>query len=55
LSEGEQAIVCALVLNPTQLRIGQIISRSPGDSTGKSMEPEIAFVQDGQIVAQAWK
>ncbi|MFQ5611059.1 MAG: septum site-determining protein MinC [Anaerolineae bacterium] len=55
LAENEEAVVCALLLTPTQLRIGQVIARSPADASGEGAKPEMAFVQDGQIVAQAWK
>jgi septum site-determining protein MinC len=56
----DSAVVCALVLAPTQLRIGQHIARSPGGEPGQGVEypqgivPEMAFVQDGQIVAEPW-
>lgn len=53
--EGEHAVVCALQLSPTQLRIGDYIARSPGDEAGYEMVPEMASVQDNQIVAEAWK
>ena len=57
-AEGDDsAVVCALVLNPTQLRIGRHIARSPAESDAPNAEnllPEIAFVQDGQIVAESW-
>lgn len=55
LVDGETALVCALVLAPTQLRIGQTIARSPAEDAAGEVVPEIAFVQDGQIVAEAWK
>ncbi len=48
------ALVCALVLNPTQLRIGRHIARSPGSEKRQHVVPEIAFVQDDQIVAERW-
>jgi septum site-determining protein MinC len=47
------AVVCALDLAPTQLRIGEAIATSP-KQRGKA-EPEIAFVKDGKIVAERWK
>ena len=76
------AIVCALELSPTQLRIGSHIATSPPETgapsrsatasrvlgraanasrlggTGgegkKAIQPEVAFVQDGLIVAEPW-
>jgi septum site-determining protein MinC len=50
----EQAVVCALHLAPTQLRIGNQIARSPEDTTQENWLPEMAFVQEGQIVAEPW-
>jgi len=53
-SEGDpDAIVCALDLAPTQLRIGEAIATSP-KRRGKP-EPEIARLKNGQIVAERWK
>ena len=51
---GEQAVVCALQLSPTQLRIGDYITRSPADEGNQEIVPEMASVQDGQIVAEPW-
>lgn len=47
------AVVCALDLAPTQLRIGTQISVSP-DRKGKP-RPEMAMLREGQFVAQSWK
>ena len=49
------AVVCALVLAPTQLRIGNHIARPPDDKRGTSYSPEVARVQGSQIVVEAWK
>ncbi len=49
----DQAVVCALDLSPTQLRIGNYIARSPEDKQ-EELYPEIASVRDGHIVAEAW-
>lgn len=49
----EGAVVCALDLAPTQLRIGGHITRSPDDRRRKP-RPEMARVRDGQIVAEPW-
>lgn len=51
----KNAVVCALQLSPTQLRIGDYITRSPADDTDHEIVPEMASVQDGQIVAEPWK
>jgi septum site-determining protein MinC len=52
-AEGnEDAIVCALDLIPTQLRIAGQIAITP-QRRGKS-QPEMARLKDGQVVAEAW-
>jgi len=55
LQTGEEAFVCALELAPMQLVIGATISRSPTDDHREGIMPEMAFVQDGHIVAEAWR
>jgi len=50
----ESAVVCALDLVPTQLRIAGYITVSPPDKRRKP-RPEIASVRGGQIVAEAWE
>jgi septum site-determining protein MinC len=47
------AMICALDMMPTQIRIGNLISTSPPDKRHKP-KPEVAFVRDGQIVVEAW-
>lgn len=49
----EGAVICALDLKPTQLRIAGHIARSPEESRSESM-PEMASVRDEQIVAVPW-
>lgn len=49
----ETAVICALSLQPTQLRIADKIAISPG-SSGRRQVAEQAQVRDGQIVAEAW-
>jgi septum site-determining protein MinC len=52
-AEGkEDAVVCALDLIPTQLRIAGQIAITP-QRRGKS-QPEMARIKDGQVVAEAW-
>lgn len=46
------AVVCALDLAPTQLRIDNLITRSPRRS--RSSNPELACIREGQIVAERW-
>ena len=53
-AEGDiEAVVCALDLSPTQLRIADKISVSP-TRRGKP-KPEIAYLEDGQVAARDWK
>jgi septum site-determining protein MinC len=47
-----EAVVCALDLSPTQLRIADTISVSP-PRKGKT-RPEIAYLEDGQVLARDW-
>lgn len=47
------AVICALDLAPTQLRIAGHIARSPEERRHKAA-PEMASVRDGQIVATPW-
>jgi len=49
----DEAVVCALDLAPTQLRIGRHITRSPDDRHRK-IQPETARVMNGRIEAIAW-
>lgn len=48
-----QALVCALALAPTQLRIGNQIARPPEDEIG-TPQPEMARVRDDQIIVESW-
>jgi septum site-determining protein MinC len=53
-AEGdESAVVCALDLEPMQLRIAEMVAIPP-KRRGKP-EPEIARILDGQVVAESWK
>jgi len=51
----DQAIVCALDLAPTQLRIGKHIARPPEGKPRRRTIPEVASVQGGRIIVQSWK
>ncbi len=52
-AEGdERAVVCALDLSPTQLRIAGQIALAP-KRRGKPL-PEMARLQNGQVVAEQW-
>jgi len=49
---NRDAFVAALKLAPTQLRIGDIITRCPDASEESKIQPEIAFVKDGVIYVE---
>lgn len=49
----ESAVVCALELMPTQLRIADHIAISP-EGGRRLLRPEMASVRQGQIVAEEW-
>ena len=49
------AVVCALSLTPLQLRIGNHIARAPEGREGLPKRPEMASVQNGEIVAEPWE
>ncbi len=50
----ESAVICALELSPTQLRIAGQIAVPPDDGRRRQAPPEQAAVRDGQIVAEPW-
>ena len=53
-AEGdEEAVVCALDMNPMQLRIARYITTSPADKR-RQPKPELASVRKGQIVVEPW-
>ncbi|HEY8420665.1 MAG TPA: septum site-determining protein MinC [Thermoclostridium sp.] len=49
---NREAFVAALKLAPTQLRIGDIITRCPDASDDSKIQPEIAVVRDGVIYVE---
>jgi septum site-determining protein MinC len=49
---NQEAVVCALDLSPTQLRIAGQIAVAP-ERRGKSL-PEIVRIKDGQLQAETW-
>lgn len=54
-ADGDKStFVCALLLSPTQLRIAGEIAIPPKKRKRGNTQPEIAFLQDGQIIAEPW-
>ena len=49
----DEAVVCALDLAPTQLRIGRYFTRSP-DERRRKAQPETGRVKSGRIEVVAW-
>ena len=49
----EETVICALDLQPSQIRIAGYIGRPP-ERRRHSAEPEIARIESGRIVAEAW-
>ena len=52
-SGDKNAIVCALELNPTQLRISEEISITPPQKG--TPHPEVARLKNGEVVAEGWE
>jgi septum site-determining protein MinC len=51
---NDNATISALVLAPTQLRIGKFIARAPDDKRPRNAPAEIARVRNGNIVLEPW-
>lgn len=51
---NENAYVAAYILQPTQLRIGDIIARKPDGEFAKSDMPEVARVYKGEVVIEPY-
>lgn len=53
-AEGDEtAVVCALDLSPTQLRIASKIATTPNSQ--EKPKPEIASINNNQIIAELWQ
>ena len=50
----DAAVVCALRMQPMQLRIGNHIARAPEGQLPRPTSPEVAFVRGGAIVLEPW-
>lgn len=47
------SVICALDMNPNQLRIAGLIATSPQNQR-RGNGPEVAYMRDGQIVVDTW-
>jgi septum site-determining protein MinC len=54
-SGDESAVVCALDMNPNQLRIASYIVTSPPRDRRNHFQPEVARIRDNQILVEAWE
>ncbi|MEA3309700.1 MAG: septum site-determining protein MinC [Chloroflexota bacterium] len=48
------AVICALELNPAQLRIAGLITRSPEGARQRPSLPEMAYIQEQLIIVEPW-
>ncbi len=53
-SGNDNALICALSIFSSQLRIGNFIARAPDESSTGWRGPEVARVRDGRIVIESW-
>lgn len=51
---NREAIIAAFSLEPTQLKIAEIMSRRPDEAVEKSDWPEIAKIQDDMIIIESY-
>lgn len=51
----DTARICALRLQPTQLRIGSIVARPPDGKQLAADGPQSAYIQDAMIVVVPWR
>lgn len=49
---NREAVITALSLNPTQIRIADIITRPPDGAADLGIEPEIAYIKDDNIYVE---
>lgn len=47
--------ICALRLQPTQLRIGSYVARPPDGKQAAAEGPQSAYIQDAMIVVEPWR
>jgi len=55
-SDGsDEAMICALKLQPTQIRIGGLVARPPDDKEYEVHAPQCAYVAGSNIVVEPWR
>ncbi|HHV72416.1 MAG TPA: septum site-determining protein MinC [Clostridia bacterium] len=50
---NEKAIITAFSLQPTQLRIANIITRPPDEENSEPNQPEVAKIKDGMVIIES--
>jgi len=53
-SGNSEAVICALEMRPSQLRIGDAIARPADSDTRARPYPEVARVRNGTVVVEPW-
>ncbi len=48
------AMICAMWFAPTQIRIGELVTRGPATTNAVDFKPETALVREGRIVVEPW-
>lgn len=52
---SDEAMICALKLQPTQIRIGAIVARPPDDKEYEVDAPQCAYLSGSNIVVEPWR
>lgn len=52
---ADDAMICALKLQPTQIRIGALVARPPDDTEYEVTAPQCAYLASGSIVVEPWR
>lgn len=55
LDGSEEAMICALKLQPTQIRVGALVARPPDDKEYEVDAPQCAYVAGSNIVVEPWR
>ena len=52
---SSEAMICALKLQPTQIRVGALVARPPDDKEYEVDAPQCAYVAGSNIVVEPWR
>lgn len=53
--DTDDAMICALKLQPTQIRIGALVARPPDDAEYEVHAPQCAYLSNNNIVVEPWR